>query len=91
MSKKKINSEVAAALCKLAVSLADEAQADNVIVDGEGPGKPMLSFDQKLAVFKALTSYYIGVVKVKSKIPDEDEEEDGETFTEFTRKLKAVK
>ena len=88
MSRKK--NEVAKALAKLALMIADEATMMNV-VDGEtgGAPAPFLSFDQRLAAFKALTIYEVGVTKAKAKSPDfmDDEEEAPETFAGITTNI----
>jgi hypothetical protein len=85
MSKNK----VADALAKLALMIAEEANMTNV-VDGDVGGEPhsFLTFDQRVAAFKALTVYYVNTTKAKAKIPDDDEE--GGTMGDISKRLRAV-
>lgn len=62
-------------LAKLAQAIADSALNKDI------------AFDQQLDAFKALSGYFIGISKVKAKLPEEDE---GETFNDIKSRLQAT-
>jgi hypothetical protein len=74
----------------LAVKLVDEALADTEVKEIGTDGKPTgrSCFTDRLEAFKVVAAYHVGVMKVKAKIPDDDD--DAPTFDNIRNRLKAV-
>ena len=69
--------EVGQGLSQLAESLLDACNKGEV------------GFDQRLDAFKAVTSYYVGVAKIKAKT-DDDDNSGVPNFERFTRDIQAA-
>lgn len=73
MTKKPTTSEFEKSLAHLAQSIADQALTED-------------DFKAKVDAFKALTTFHIGLVKVKARVEDD---EDRETFNDLIKGIKA--
>ena len=78
------------------MKIADEALSDYVTVqssDGGAAVQVPITSAFRLEAFGKLTAYFIGLKKIKAKMPgDEDDEADepGGTLVDFSRKLRAL-
>ncbi|MDE2097082.1 MAG: hypothetical protein KGL39_07535 [Patescibacteria group bacterium] len=75
-------------LDKLALKMIDDVSGDPRQMGEEGI-EPAVTPGYRLEVFKAVSQYYIGVIKAKNKVTSDDDDS-GSNFSDIRKRLHAV-